>query len=232
MASPSQTLAPNGGLPYAKTFYVIRPTKEVCKTDKPSDAEALLVRTGTNWKSFEIRTPTKDYDTLETYLDDHANSPFKGKWWDPWMFVEVLVKTLDLYNSNWISGMAFKDGTTPSDTPTYIPTPPPVPSYASVGLLLATFTVRHTTRKVPAQPSTPLTAELTFSGPTDYYIKDGPAKLHYDSLGKWHLGSFATEEDIANDLEKNGSPWAHVHVLVNGEWIPGADFLTMRDTPP
>ena len=232
MASPTHTHAPKGGLPYAKTFYVIRPKKDVCKTDKASDAEALLVRTGTNWKSFEIRTRTKVYNEFETYLDDHANSPFKGKWWDPWMFIEVLVKTLELYNSNWIGGLTFKEETTPSEPPSYIPTPSPAPSPENVGLFLATFQIRHNKKREPAEPSKLLTATLTFSGENDHYIKQGPREIHYHSVQKWHNGSYATEQDIAKDLEENGTPWAHVYVLVNGDWIPGLDFIAMRSTPP
>jgi hypothetical protein len=216
--------------------YVIRADKRFLKPGtNQRRTQALLVKlrgpTDLDLDSVRIRTPTKDYDTLEAYLKDYAVSPFKD-WWDAWMFVEVLVKTLDLYNSNWISGMAFKDGTAPSDPPTYMRAPPPVPSYASVAPHLATFLVRHTKRKAPAQPSTPLTAELTFSGLNDYNIKQGPAKINYESLGKWHLGGHATDEDIAKDLEENGSPWAHVHVLVDDQWIPGMDFIAMRDTPP
>lgn len=232
MPSSTHTRAPKGGLPYAKTFYVIRPKKDVCKTVNPSDVEALLVRTGTNWKSFEIRTPTKVYNEFETYLDDHANSPFKGKWWDPWMFIEVLVKTLSLYNSNWIGGLTFKEETTPSEPPSYIPTSSPAPSPENVGLFLATFKVRHNKKREPAEPSKLLTATMTFSGENDHYIKQGLGEFHYHSIQEWHNGSYATEEDIAKDREKNGTPWGHVHVLVNGDWIPGVDFIAMRSTPP
>jgi hypothetical protein len=235
MSSQSQTLATIGGKAFNKMFYVIQVEERFLKPGtKLRDTEALLMKIDgpTNLEEVIIRTRTKDYATLEAYLEDYAVSPSKGKWWGGWMFIQVLVKNLDLYNSCWISGQHFKDGTAPSDPPTYMPTPPPVPSYPNVALHLATFSIRHTTRKSPSQPSTPLTAELTFSGLDDYNIKQGPAKLHYDSLGKWHLGGHATEEDIANDLEENGSPWAHVHVLVDGNWIPGMEFIAMRDTPP
>jgi hypothetical protein len=233
MASPSQTLAPSGGKAFRKMAYVIRVDERFLKPGTElRDTEALLIKLGlTDLNSVRIRTPTKDYDTLEAYLEDCAVSPFKD-WCGAWMFIEVLVKTMELYNSSWINGLTFKDGTAPSDPPTYMLAPPPAPSYASVAPHLATFPVRHTTRKDPTQPSTPLVAELTFSGPGDYSIKQGPAKLHYDSLSKWHLGGHATDEDIAKDLEENGSPWAHVHVLVDGRWIPGMDFIAMRDTPP
>jgi hypothetical protein len=230
MASPTHTLAPKGGLPYSKTSYVIRPKKEFCKPGtEPSEAEALLVKTGTNWKSFEIRTPTEVYNDFETYLSVHAVSPFEGKWWDPWMFIEVLVKTLELYNSNWISGLAFKEESAPIEPSSYIPTPPPAPSPENVALYLATFQIRHNKKREPCEPSKPLTATMTFSEENDHYIKQGRAELHYHSVHKWHNGSFATEEAIAKDREKNGTPWGHIHVLVNGEWIPGVDFIAMRE---
>ena len=234
MSSQSQTLAPIGGKAFRKMANVIRVDKRFLKPGTELwDTEAILIKQKlTDLNSVIIRTRTKDYATLEAYLKDYAVSPFKGEWWGGWMFIQVLVKTLDLYNSSWISGQHFKDGTEPSNPPTHIPTPPPVPYYPNVALHLATFPIRHTKRKAPAQPSTPLTAELTFSGPDDYSIRCGPVKLHYDRLGKWHLGGHATDEDIAKDLEENGSPWAHVHVLVDGNWIPGMDFIAMRDTPP
>jgi hypothetical protein len=213
--------------------YVFRVKEEFCRPGtEPRDTEALLVRTGTNWMSFEILTSKKRYPTLIEYLEDNAVSPFEGKWWDPWMFIEVLVKTLELYNSNWISGLAFKDGTTPSEPPSYIPTPPPAPSHENVAPFLATFQIRHNKKKDPAAPSTPRSATLTFSDENDHSIKEGPAKLHYHSVHEWHNGSFATEEDIAKDREKNGTAWAHVHVLVDDRWIPGLDFIAMRNTPP
>ena len=231
MASPSPTLAPIGRKAFRKMAYVIRVDKRFLKPGTNQRfSEALVVKLGPT-DLVRIRTPTKDYDTLEAYLEDYAVSPFKD-WCGAWMFIEVLVKTMELYNSSWINGLTFKDGTAPSDPPTYMRAPPLVPSYASVAPHLATFPVRHTTRKAPAQPSTPLTAELTFSGLDDYSIKCGLAELYYDSIGKWHLGGHATDEDIAKDLEENGSPWAHVHVLVDGRWIPGMDFIAMRDTPP
>ena len=235
MPSSSQTLAPSGGDAFSNDTFVIRVVKRFLMPGLTvEDTEAVLVKKGgpTDLNSVMIRTQTKDYDTLEEYLKDNAVSPTKGKWWGGWMFVEVLVKTMKLYNSSWISGQHFKDGTEPSNPPTYIPTQPPVPYYPNVALHLATFTIRHTERKSPSQPSTPLTAELTFSGPDDDSIKQGLAKLHYDSLSEWHFGGHATDEDIAKDLEENGSPWAHVHVLVDDRWIPGLDFIAMRSTPP
>ena len=153
MASPSPTLAPSGSKGFREMVYVIRADKRFLKPGtNQRRTQALLVKlrgpTDLDLDSVRIRTPTKDYDTLEAYLEDYAVSPFKD-WCGAWMFIEVLVKTLDLYNSNWISGMAFKDGTAPSDPPTYMRAPPPVPSYASVAPHLATFPVRHTTRKAP-----------------------------------------------------------------------------------
>ena len=235
MASPSQTLAPRGGKAFEEMSYVFRVKKEFCRDGtEPRVTEARLFKFGalTDLGSAKFLTSKKEYPTLIAYLEDNAVSPFKGKWWDPWMFIEVLVKTLELYNSNWISGLAFKDGTEPSEPPSYIPTPSPAPSPKNGDLFLATFKVRHNKKREPAEPSKLLTATMTFSGENDHYIKQGHGEIHYHSVHEWHNGSYATEEDIAKDLEENGTPWAHVHVLVNGDWIPGVDFIAMRSTPP
>lgn len=233
MVFPSQTLAPSGGDAFSNDTFVIRVVEKFLMPGLTvEDTEAVLVKKGgpTDLNSVMIRTQTKDYATLEDYLKDNAVSPTKGKWWGGWMFVEVLVKTMKLYNSSWINGQAFKDGTEPSNPPTYMLTRPPAPHCASVALNLATYMIRHNTRKEPAQPSTLLTAKMTFRSPDDHYIKHGPVQLHYGNIHQWILGSFATEEDIAKDLEENGSPWGHIHVLVDGQWIPGLEFIAMRDT--
>ena len=237
MVSPSQTLAPRGGKAFEEMSYVFRVKEEFCRDGtEPRVTEARLFKFGalTDLGSAKFLTSKKEYPTLIAYLEDNAVSPFKGKWWNPWMFIEVLVKTLELYNSNWISGLAFKDGTTPSDASAYTSTPPTPVLSASImiSFFLATFQIRHNEKKDPAAPSTPRSATLTISDENDHYIKEGPVKLHYHSVQEWHNGSFATEEDIAKDLEENGTAWAHVHVLVDDRWIPGLDFIAIRSTPP
>ena len=230
MASSSQTLAPSGGKAYEKMTYDIRVKEEFCKPGtKPRNTEAKLVKKSdpTDLDSVIFRTPTGDYTKLTDYLENYAVSPFND-WWDPWMFIEVLVRTVALHNSGWIDGMFFKDGTAPSDPPTYIPTPPPAPSYANVASNLATFTIRHTTRKV-AMYDDLRTATLTFSALDDYFITEGPTEQYISSLTEWHLGGHATKDNIAKHLATNGEPWAHIHVLVGGEWIIGNDFLAMRE---
>ena len=233
MASPTHTLAPSGGDAFSKNTYVIRVAEKFLMPGLTAqDTEAVLVKQGspTDLNSVIIRT-NKDYATLEAYLEDYAVPPFKGKWWGGWMFVEVLVKTMKLYNSGWINGQHFKEETEPSNPPTYMPTPSPPPYYASVAPHLATFTIRDDVRMAPAEPSTLRTAKMTFSSKDDHYIKEGPAQLHYHNIDQWRsgIGISATEEDIAKAREKNGSPWGHIHVLVDGRWIPGLDFLAMRE---
>ena len=237
MASPSQTLAPSGGDDFSKSIYVIQvDDRFLMPGHTADDTEAVLVKQGgpTNLNSVMIRTQDKVYGTLETYLEDNAVPPIKGTWWGGWMFVKVLVKTMKGYNSNWINGQHFKDGTEPSNPPTYIPTPAPAPNYASVAALRATFTIRDDVRMAPAEPSTLRTAKLTFSSQDDHYINEGPGQLHYGNIDQWRsgIGISATEKDIAKAREENGSPWGHIHVLVDGRWIPGLDFIAMRETPP
>ena len=236
MPSPSHTLAPSGGVAFSNSIFVIQVDERVLKPGhKAEDTEAVLVKQGgpTDLNSVMISTPTKNYATLEDYLDDNAVAPIKGTWWGGWMFVKVLVKTMKLYNSGWINGQAFKDGTEPSTPPTYMPTPPPAPRYEIGAAHLATFTIRDDERMAPAAPSTLRTAKLTFSSLDDHYIIEGQGQLHYGNIDQWRsgIGISATEEDIAKAREKNGSPWGHIHVLVDGRWIPGLDFIAMRDTP-
>jgi len=235
MASSPQTLAPSGGDAFINRTYIIRVDERFRVPGLTAeDTEAVLVKQGgpTDLNSVMIRTQTKNYTKLEDYLGDNAVSPTKGKWWGGWMFVEVLVKTMKLYNSSWISGQAFKDGTEPSNPPIYMPTPPPAPHYTSVAPHLATYMIRDDERMAPAAPSTLRTAKLTFSSQDDHYINEGPGQIHYHNIDQWRsgIGISATEKDIAKAREKNGSPWGHIHVLVDGQWIPGLEFIAMRDT--
>ena len=233
MASPSLTTAPSGGEAFWNMTYVIQVDERFLMPGHTAeDTEAVLVKQGgpTNLNSVMIRTQDENYATLEAYLEGNAVAPIKGTWWGGWMFVKVLVKTMKLYNSDWINGQHFKDGTEPSNPPTYIPTPAPSPNYASVAAHLATFTIRDDVRMAPAEPSTLRTAKLTFSSQDDHHIKEGLAQLHYHNIDQWRsgIGISATEEDIAKAREENGSPWGHIHVLVGGRWVPGLDFIAMR----
>jgi hypothetical protein len=145
------------------------------------------------------------------------------------MYVEVLVVT-SAYGSAWITGTQFVEETQPSKYEEMMPNPPPTalprggPAYG-----VATYKIRHCKNTAAAQPSTKETATLTIRDTDDHYIKDRLGQ-HYFSLAQWHLKNpFATEEEIAKEHEKNGSPWSHTEVLIAGEWITGCMFLAERN---
>jgi len=230
------TTAPNGGIEYGQRNYVLRVKKQYCYSGKePTDTEAILVKNGfiTDLKD-DIQIYTQDgkvHTSIESYLTDHAISPFSQSlgFWMPWGFVDVLAKNT-YYGSNWVDGGNFATKTAPSDVGLCgMPTPAPyTPPSGGVAYGLATYLIRHTKNTAPAQPSTKRTATLTIRNIDDHFIKDS-LEQHYFTLAHWHLmNPLATEEDIEKDLKISGSPWSYIDVKVGDEWVTGINFLAQR----
>ena len=225
------TTAPTGGSRYAATNYILRVEKKACKEGtEPEQTEAILVKKGLVTDiadQIEIHTRSGEvYTSIESYLTANAHSL---RFADPWIYVEVLVVT-SAYGSAWITGTQFEEETQPSKYEEMMPNPPPTalprggPAYG-----VATYKIRHCKNTAAAQPSTKETATLTIRDIDDHYIKDQLGQ-HYFSLAQWHLKNpFATDDDIANDIEKNGSPWSRIDVLVGEEWVSGTVFLSRRN---
>ena len=225
------TATPTGGSRYAATNYILRVEKKACKEGtEPDQTEAILIKKGLITDiadQIEIHTRSGEvYTSIETYLTANAHSI---RFADPWMYVEVLVVT-SAYGSAWITGTQFEENSQPSTSEEMMPNLTPYvlprggPAYG-----VATYKIRHYKNTAAAQPSTNEIATLTFQDIDDHYIKDQLGQ-HYFSLAQWHLKNpFATNEDIAKDLEKNGSPWSLIDVHVGGKWVTGCMFLAQRN---
>jgi hypothetical protein len=226
------TTAPTGGSRYAAPNYILRVVKKACEEGtEPHQTEAILVKNGHVTDiadQIEIHTRSGEvYTSIESYLVGRvsARAPHFA---NPWMYLEVLVVTSD-YGSGWITGTRFEEESQPCESKEMMINPPPgsIPrGGAAYGV--ATYRIRHIKNTAPAQPSTKETAMLTIQNIEDHFIKNELGQ-HYCSLAMWHLKKpFATEEDIAKDLETNGSPWSHIDVKVGDEWVTGCMFLAQR----
>jgi hypothetical protein len=236
------TTAPTGGSRYAATNYILRVEKKACKEGtEPHQTEAILVKKGLVTDitdQIEIHTRRGEvYTSIEGYLDAHAHSV---RFADPWIYVEVLVPTsnsgssripgLSYGESGWIPGMRFEEESQPCTSEEMMHTPPPyVLPRGGSAYGAATYEIRHYKQTEPAEPSTKRRATLTIKDINDHSIKDKLGQ-HYFSLAMWNLNNpFATDDDIAKDIETNGSPWSRIDVLVGEEWVSGTVFLSRRN---
>ena len=225
------TTIPTGGNRYAANNYILRVVKKACIEGKePHETEAILVKKGLITDiadQIEIHMRSGEvYTSIESYLTANAHSL---RFADPWMYVEVLVTTSE-YGSAWITGTQFEEESQPSKSQEIMPIPSPyVLPRGGSSYAVATYEIRHCKNTAPAQPSTKEIATLTIRDINDHYIKDKLGQ-HYFSLAQWHLKNpFATEDDIAKDLKKNGSPWSLIDVLVGNKWVTGPMFLAQRN---
>ena len=221
-----------GGPSYDKKIYTIRVAENYA--DKPNDTEAVLHKLGSQWDFERISIHIRDgrvftgKDALRNYLLAQGVKVL----FHPTTYVEVFVPDSSSYWKSWHhfeENSMLADGAPILLVPESLETRDVLPRLFA--LMLATYDIRHHKNTAPGLSETrKRTGTLTIQDSHNHYIKDELEDQHYFSLAHWHLmNPFATEEDIAKDLETYGSPWSHIDVKVGDEWIQGTDFLAMRE---
>ena len=221
-----------GGPSYDRKIYTIRVAENY--TDSPKDTEAVLHKLGSQW----------DFERISIHL--RGGRVFTGKdalrnyllaqgvvvTFHPTTYVEVFVPDSSSY---WKSWHQFEDNSRLADGAPILLVPESLERRDVLprlfALMLVTYDIRHHINTAPGLCETrKRSGTLTIQDSHNHYIKDELGDQHYLSLAHWHLmNPFATEEDIAKDLETYGSPWSHIDVKVGDEWIQGTDFLAMRE---
>jgi hypothetical protein len=226
-----------GGPAYEKEFYTIRVAQNYANTPlAPSikdvkHTEAVLHKLGSqcDLERISIHTRHGHVFTGKDALGDYLRAQGVRVIGHPSTYFEVFVPCPCSY---WKSWHMFEDNSKLADgAPVYVVSkedaaldvlPRPFE------LMLATYEIRHHKNTAAARPSTKETATLTIQDSDNHCIKNELGQ-HYFSLAQWHLKNpFATEEDIAEDLATNGSPWSHIDVKVGDEWLTGSMFLLKR----